>query len=163
MIYFDGNLPNAKRDIRHARLAQSLHQLNHFRALCPDGLPKASGSPSNVFSDSIEMFSAKSIPARLKLLPSAPFVVPAVIEALLNTTYANCVYVVPGEADIYCAEDVKMNGGFVITGDSDLLVHDLGLGGGVVFFNDFSLGTHPPAISLLFYSQTFLRLFFSSH
>jgi hypothetical protein len=43
---------------------------------------------------------------------------------------------VPGEADSYCARYLKQNGGVVFTGDSDLLVHDLGEKGYVGFFKD---------------------------
>jgi hypothetical protein len=44
--------------------------------------------------------------------------------------------VVPGEADLYCAGYLKQHGGIVITGDSDLLVHDVGAYGSVSFFKD---------------------------
>jgi hypothetical protein len=69
-------------------------------------------------------------------LPAAPFLVPAVIETLSQCKrFESIVEVVPGEADVYCAQYVKNHGGTVITGDSDLLVHDLG-SGKVTFFRD---------------------------
>ena len=45
---------------------------------------------------------------------------------------------VPGEADLYCADYVRTHGGVVFTGDSDLLLHDLG-DGAVCFFKDIDL------------------------
>ena len=42
----------------------------------------------------------------------------------------------PGEADLYCAKYLTHHGGLVFTGDSDLLVHDLGTNGAVSFFKD---------------------------
>jgi hypothetical protein len=63
--------------------------------------------------------------------------VPAVLEVLLTSDeFRNITEVVPGEADIYCAHGVKNGGGLVITGDSDLLVYELGQEGAVVFFRD---------------------------
>jgi hypothetical protein len=43
---------------------------------------------------------------------------------------------VPGEADLYCAKYLSQYGGIVLTGDSDLLVHDLGQDGAVSFFKE---------------------------
>ena len=65
------------------------------------------------------------------------FLVPAVIDALRNwKDLQDKVITVPEEADLYCANYVKRHGGTVITGDSDLLVHDLGHKGAVCFFKD---------------------------
>ncbi|MBE7179732.1 MAG: hypothetical protein INR71_00735 [Terriglobus roseus] len=102
------------------------------------------------------MFSPCPAPSHLRLLPPAPFVVPAVIEALRESGYRDVVRVVPGEADPYCAEDVRLHGGFVVTGDSDLLVYDLGQVGGVVFLQDFSLGTSPSSFHMLPFSYSSL-------
>lgn len=73
-------------------------------------------------------------------IPAMPFLVPAVIEKLQATPkYAAITIVQPGEADLYCARYVKEHGGIVLTGDSDLLVHDLGTGGSVAFLKDLSV------------------------
>ena len=75
--------------------------------------------------------------AAVTRLPKPPFLVPAVIEALRNSQdWAPLIQVVPGEADTYCAQDVRQNGGIVLTSDSDLLVQDLGADGRVSFFWD---------------------------
>lgn len=74
--------------------------------------------------------------------PPPPFLVPAVIDALRDSAKFNSlVKLVPGEADGFCAKDVRENGGLVLTSDSDLLVHDLGEAGGVVFLADIDAGT----------------------
>lgn len=68
-------------------------------------------------------------------LPKPAFLVPAVIEALTKCPdWTSLVQVVPGEADVFCAQDVREHGGIVLTSDSDLLVQDLGLDGRVSFF-----------------------------
>jgi hypothetical protein len=73
----------------------------------------------------------------LTALPPSAFLVPAVLEALLHSSqYQDITEVVPGEADLYCAKYLSQHGGIVLTGDSDLLVHDLGIDGAVTFFKD---------------------------
>src|SRR5262249_11662165 len=56
-----------------------------------------------------------------------------------DSQFKDVVSVVPGEADSYCAEFVRKEGGVVITGDSDLLVHELGPSSSVVFFKDIQM------------------------
>lgn len=74
-------------------------------------------------------------------IPALPFLVPAVIARLQShPKYGSITIVQPGEADLYCARYVKEHGGIVLTGDSDLLVHDLGMDGSVAFLKDLSLG-----------------------
>jgi hypothetical protein len=104
------------------------------------------------------LFVREAIRSNLTTLPPNPFIVPAVIEALSRTErYKSTVEVVPEEADLYCARYLKQNGGVVFTGDSDLLVHDLGEKGYVSFFKDIeglpasealrSVVYHPAAIA----------------
>jgi hypothetical protein len=96
-----------------------------------DQAVKSVGSPS--FSNLAPAVVSSKIPA-------APFLVPAVIEKLSNAPkYQRLTGVVPGEADLYCAQHVKEHGGIVLTGDSDLLVHDLGALGSVGFFRDIEI------------------------
>lgn len=83
------------------------------------------------------MFGTSALRANLGTLPPLPFLVPAVLEGLVRSeTYKDIVEVVPGEADLYCAKYVSEMGGLILTGDSDLLVHDLGAEGAVSFFKD---------------------------
>jgi hypothetical protein len=78
-----------------------------------------------------------SIRSDRKDLPKPAFLVPAIIEALrASTTWKPVVEVVPGEADAFCSADVKAHGGTILTGDSDLLIQDLGPSGSVVFLDD---------------------------
>lgn len=73
---------------------------------------------------------------RPSLLPPS-FLVPAIIDALRrNVEYAPLTEMVPGEADSFCAQKALFSGGVVFTGDSDLLLYDLGPEGRVVFFED---------------------------
>ena len=79
----------------------------------------------------------------LASLPPPPFLVPAILEALnASEDYKHVTKVVPGEADLYCARYTKSHGGVVLTGDSDLLVYDLGSDGVVSFFNDIEPSSH---------------------
>lgn len=67
-----------------------------------------------------------------KKMPAPPFLVPVVLEALLDSRFGNMVTVVPAEADTYCAEEAaayeartgKM--ATIITNDSDMLVQASG-------------------------------------
>lgn len=58
----------------------------------------------------------------------APFIVPAVLDAVSSSKYAKVTSVVPGEAEAYCASVARKTGGIILSDDSDLYVHDLGLG-----------------------------------
>lgn len=85
----------------------------------------------------INLFSRRNPRDNLTKLPPLPFLVPAVLETLLaSDEFKDITEVVPGEADIYCASEVNKRGGVVLTGDSDLLVYDLGQKGSVVFLRD---------------------------
>lgn len=73
---------------------------------------------------------------RPSVLPPS-FLVPAIVDALRRSgEYTPLTEMVPGEADSFCARKTLFNGGIVFTGDSDLLLHDLGPQGRVVFFED---------------------------
>lgn len=90
----------------------------------------------NVTSSKSDVLSAVVSSNRLKALPAPPFLVPAIIETLLESRYSPFVSVIPGEADAYCADAARQFGGVIFTSDSDLLVHDLGPTGKVVLFRD---------------------------
>ncbi|KAL3420086.1 DNA replication initiation factor cdc45 [Phlyctema vagabunda] len=133
-ICFDGFLPPSKFDVRCDRLgvytnkAIAYHQLHpgdvQYQTLAYPRRPRA-------------LFQSKPTVPNFTKLPAVPFLVPAVLEALLQShKYAELTEVVPGEADLYCAKYLKEDGGIVLTGDSDLLVHDLGTKGAVAFFRE---------------------------
>jgi hypothetical protein len=81
--------------------------------------------------------------SRSRKAPVPAFLVPAVLEALRGSEkYGGIIKLVPGEADSFCARHVQSaGGGVVITSDTDLLVHDLGPGGSVTFYNDIEFKT----------------------
>ena len=95
-----------------------------------------SHAPSMVSAAQNTSNSKSSCPNVSMLLPP-PFLVAAVMDALnAADRYRKITIVVPGEADLYCARYLEQYGGIVLTGDSDLLVHDLGPEGAVCFFAD---------------------------
>ena len=134
-IIFDGYLPLSKRDIRFGRIKGCTKQLNDYHRAWPQIIPSeyANGDgPQSV----LKLFDFDTVPSNFTKLPAASFLVPAVIESLSRCDrFKDLLEVVPGEADAYCARYVKSHGGAVLTGDSDLLVHDLGTGN-VIFFRD---------------------------
>ncbi|KAF2500685.1 hypothetical protein BU16DRAFT_523452 [Lophium mytilinum] len=103
-IYFDGFLPNYKKEERFARLAESTAKLDVV------------------------------MPNAQKISRCAPFIVPAVLEVLFESEFHLFTTVMPGEADPWCAGHARDFGSMIITGDSDLLAHDLGTQGSVAFF-----------------------------
>lgn len=81
-------------------------------------------------------------------LPKPAFVVPTILESLRSLQrYREITHLVPGEADPFCAEDVRKNGGTLLTGDSDLVLYDLGTAGSVVFFHDLDVGKLPTEVN----------------
>lgn len=121
-IYFDGSLPSSKKEERHKRICEKSHAVQkYFLTTIPGINTNDSRVPRN-------------------LIPDPPFHVPAILEALsLHQRYRHITHVVPGEADPYCAADVRQNGGMLLTSDSDLLLYDLGPTGSVVFLKDIQL------------------------
>ncbi|KAI0147901.1 XPG domain containing-domain-containing protein [Hypoxylon sp. NC0597] len=135
-IYFDGYLPPSKWEVRLERL---LRQSQYMKALVSSKPFGSSRTPENAFCDLIDNMTFTRLIGRSpsKTLPQPPFMVPAVLEALKNSEdWGDLVLVVPGEADMFCAQDIRENGGTLLTSDSDLLVQDLGSNGSVSFFWD---------------------------
>ncbi len=134
MIYFDGYLPPSKLSTRLGRLTQQSNRLSQYHQLNPTPC-RASFARQKMIPPAL--FDAGDARRQLTNLSPLPFLVPSVIEALTSSSrYCSMVEVVPGEADIYCAKYLKKHGGLVLTSDSDLLVHDVGLRGGIAFFED---------------------------
>lgn len=132
-IYFDGSLPPSKKEERRRRICEKSHEAQRYFLSTISGI-KANGQ----------------VPKRF--IPDPTFHVPAILEGLRSQKrYRELTYLVPGEADPYCAADVKQNGGILLTSDSDLLLYDLGPTGSVVFLKDLQLdlGAMQGASSLL--------------
>lgn len=53
--------------------------------------------------------------------------------------WADITVMVPGEADIQCAQTARLTGSVILTDDSDLLVHDLGPDGAVVLLSSLHM------------------------
>lgn len=138
-VYFDGYLPPQKRVVRISRLESYLKQLVTYHANNRDLKSENYGSTEPPLSvDSLFGFS-RPVPAKFRGLPAAPFLVPAALERLASSQFADVVEIVPGEADSFCAAAARKSGGLVVTGDSDLLVYDLGLNRGVIFLDQLEL------------------------
>ncbi|KAK7517290.1 XPG domain containing-domain-containing protein [Phyllosticta citriasiana] len=146
-IFFDGLLPEAKRETRISRLQSYTNQLARFRASNPDGLPV-----SRVVARPVDFGQYRSTPERLRGLPASPFLVPAVIDHLNESRFSKHISVVPAEADVFCADLVrslsKSTDCWLVSNDSDLLIHDLGATGSVLRFPDISVSTLPARSSL---------------
>ncbi|KAK4103754.1 hypothetical protein N658DRAFT_445199 [Parathielavia hyrcaniae] len=134
-IYFDSYLPGSKRPERIQRLIKSSRDLIKYHSAFLAGVPKA--NPRHATDAVVDLFPS-AWPTEKQAKPPPPaFLVPAVIDALRDSPeFGFLVKLAPGEADGFCAQHVRQHGGTVITSDSDLLVHDLGEAGGVVFFAD---------------------------
>ncbi|EEP77718.1 predicted protein [Uncinocarpus reesii 1704] len=136
----------------------SRRKLEAFTALSTQGFKPQSLRRSSLDIETHILFNKTATQTRLGSLPDNPFMVQTVIEDLKTRwtvnaireivphvgdilpcsgpyVWENITEVVPGEADNYCADVAKRSGAAVLTGDSDLLVHDLGPDGSVIFFN----------------------------
>ncbi|MCJ1379369.1 hypothetical protein MMC17_002470 [Xylographa soralifera] len=138
-IYFDGYLPIAKRLVGKSRLEGYLKQTALFYANHKD-FQGSSHREYSFIANPTDLFDlSRPIPPKFRGLPAAPFLVPAVLDSLTDSNYAAITHVVPGEADSFCATAARASGGIVLTSDSDLLIHDLGPAGAVVFFDHLEL------------------------
>ncbi|KAI1267040.1 hypothetical protein F5Y18DRAFT_381314 [Xylariaceae sp. FL1019] len=135
-IYFDGYLPPSKWDVRRKRYNLQYLSMKDMARDQPNGSRRI---PQAYLHPSLTGLALTSLPERRsqRKLPQLPFLVPAVLDILKkSTTWWPLCHIVPGEADAYCAEDVKLNGGTVLTTDSDLAISDLGPDGSMSFIDD---------------------------
>lgn len=134
-IYFDGFLPPRKWATRRSRLLQQTKGMAAATSTLSFGVGRQRANESAPPRDVFQQVSPWVRNHVSRDLPKHPFLVPAVAEILrASGEYGHLVQVVPGEADTYCASDVRANGGIVLTTDSDLLLEDLGPSGSVAFF-----------------------------
>ncbi|KAL7906672.1 XPG domain-containing domain-containing protein [Trichoderma velutinum] len=140
-IYFDGYLPESKQPVRMERVMKLTSRLNLFYSSNSMACPRKHVVPTN------DIYLDTNRPGRFtdKASLDPSFLVPAIIDAIRSSPrYREKCFVIPGEADAYCASDIAKHGGTILTSDSDLLAHDLG-NGKVVFFRD----VHENASSML--------------
>lgn len=135
-IFFDGFLPLTKYPTRTKRLSGYTKQLNEYQTLHSDNIPSSKVESIQILNSSSLFTGGSAHPSHSKI-SAPPFLVPAVLDALFqNERYFKITTVVPGEADLYCSQYLQKHGGTVVSGDSDLLVHDLGPKGAVAFLKD---------------------------
>ncbi|APA15918.1 hypothetical protein sscle_15g106880 [Sclerotinia sclerotiorum 1980 UF-70] len=140
-IYFDGFLPPAKLDVRYQRLSRNTQQLEKYHKDYASGLRYRLSSTNWITPASFPFAFAPQRSSFIKI-PASSFLVPSIIEALQNSNkYKDIVEIVPGEADTFCASYVSQHGGIILTGDSDLLVHEIGIDSSVSFFQDVELSS----------------------
>ncbi|KAK7927715.1 DNA replication initiation factor cdc45 [Apiospora marii] len=124
---------------RRGRLIRSTKTMTDTSSYMSSGVSRPRGNTP--FSSNITLADlGRAGTGSTRRFPKHPFLVPAVAELVRNSrAWRDVVQVVPGEADTYCAEDIRQNGGIVLTSDSDLLMEDLGPHGSVAFF--WEIGT----------------------
>lgn len=158
-IYFDGLLPPSKLPVRLERIIKGAKDISTYYAAHLTGVPP-SGGP-RPYGPEVNLFPEPRGSSSEWRLPAPPFLVPALIEALVRSdSYSPITRVVPGEADAFCAHDVYQRGsGTTLTSDSDLLLYDLGQTGSVVFFRDIELDERSasPQLIALKYMPTNIR------
>ncbi|KAI1822249.1 hypothetical protein F4861DRAFT_515316 [Xylaria intraflava] len=135
-IYFDGYLPPTKWQVRRERLLSQSQKMTDLLTSHPHGSSRLPVDTFETLKPTISLIQTHGqYPSRW--LPKPPFLVPAVLEILRSCrTWGPLVEVVAGEADMFCAENVRQHGGTVLTADSDLFITDLGSDGNVSFFTD---------------------------
>ncbi|CCU77762.1 hypothetical protein BGHDH14_bgh05230 [Blumeria hordei DH14] len=149
-IYFDGFLPPLKMKTRSLRLGRLTNQYSNYykthNALRHTQLKELG---------QMTLFGASMGAAKPCLCPPPPYLVPVVLETLYHSkNYSNLIEVVPWEADFYCAQYAKENGVLVLSGDSDLLIYDLGPQGAVAFFKDIKQSIPSKELSAAIYKPT---------
>ncbi|KAL3451338.1 XPG domain containing-domain-containing protein [Aspergillus insuetus] len=162
-IYFDGALPARKHETRLTRLESQRRKLEIFCAATKYGFQERTSlsSPRSIGPEAV--LCSRPLPSRFSNAPINPFIVPTVFEDLkcrwsgqnIGTTlgkalpsmslnrdgfpWADITTMVPGEADTYCAHTANLTGSSVLTNDSDLILHNLGESGSVIFLDSVEL------------------------
>ncbi|EGE05145.1 hypothetical protein TEQG_04162 [Trichophyton equinum CBS 127.97] len=166
-IYFDGALPPSKRKVRLERMAKLASKLQQACQEKKHGFKSGTVAGGRPSPDTKLFFGRRLVNPKFYSLPDNPFMVATVAEDLkyrwswqaiecyhdlLNDTeevrgpsfpWADVTEVVLGEADIFCAEAARERGSAVMTGDSDLAIHDLGPDGSVVFLESIEMYEFP--------------------
>lgn len=133
--------------MRKERLLRRTSDLGSLQRNSPAGCPK-----SFLASHGADYNRCNAALARRRhALPQNPFTVQAIIDTLrISSRYGAVTHVVPGEADSFCAEMARTaRATLILTGDSDLLIYDIG-SSSVVFLDDILLPGRdlPPSCSV---------------
>ncbi|KAI0875965.1 hypothetical protein GGS24DRAFT_260906 [Hypoxylon argillaceum] len=135
-IYFDGYLPPSKWQVRQIRLLRQSRAMRDLLVSHPYGSSKLPDGAFETIKPEIALTQNIS-QSHSSWVPKPPFLIPAVIDILKSChTWGPLVEVVSGEADMFCAEDIRRYGGVLLTTDSDLLITELGANGSVSFLAD---------------------------
>ncbi|KIV84600.1 hypothetical protein PV11_00372 [Exophiala sideris] len=132
-LFFDGALPESKREIRLERMEKLRHQLETYRKIYPEFPPVANTHQALDLEKAL--WNTPVMSTRKPAIPAPPFMVASAIESLRNSKFEAQVRLVPGEADIFCAVAAKRTGAAILTNDSDLAAHDLGMEGRVILLH----------------------------
>lgn len=143
-IYFDRYLPPTKRETRIKRLEASFKALAKYRkgkqleqsAKCKKTW---NGKPSP--KPAVFQAGSPTTSNTFRSLPPAPFLVSAVLDALITSKYGAVIHTVPGEAETYCALAARHCGNtpIILSDDSDLFHYDLGPTGNFVYLSTTEL------------------------
>ena len=141
-IFFDGALPQSKKAVRLGRLTAYAQALESYKNVY-DAVSRTAGVR---FEEEPDVWVGNGIRTARRNLAPHPFLVPAVVETLLRSEYSEKVYVVPGEADTFCAAATRRistedeeRPAFIFTSDSDLAVFDSGANTKIVYFHSLDL------------------------
>ncbi|KAK4547770.1 hypothetical protein LTR36_000728 [Oleoguttula mirabilis] len=142
-LFFDGALPMSKMETRIDRLKGYASKLGAYKATYEETLRTCRIQIHEKGASKIwDVGSLRQ--ARRDVAPSA-FLVSAVLEALLESEYADRTFVVPDEADKFCVAaarqlnaDSSGLGVAIFANDSDLFVYDSGDKTRIIPLNDLS-------------------------
>lgn len=148
-IFFDGALPVRKRPTRQDRLEKTRQQLENYRRAYPRWLPltstqtfaKQTSSQRDRLDDARQILWQRSnaAPSKNQSMPPPPFMVASVIESLRSSKWSDVTFVVPGEADEFCAAESIRSDSAILSNDSDLLLYELETSGVIVVLHSLQL------------------------
>ena len=163
-IFFDGALPESKRETRLCRLEKVRLKHELFCTRYNNNLKAQRCCMKKCYTiEPDKVLLARSLPARYKDIPENPFMVSTVFEDLkcrwnrrnitreANTALCSCLeslqeypwadvtFMVPGEADAACSCVSREKGSAILSNDSDLLLHELGPHGCVLFLDSVGM------------------------
>lgn len=141
-IFFDGMLPAAKKGIRVSRMQGYVNNQKLFHSLHEDA-QKLCQQPG---PKSQSIWKLPQLRAARRSLPPPPFLVAAVLEAIIDSEFNETVYMVPDEADRFCVaaaldlcSEPTSKGVNIFTNDSDLIIFDSGDRTRIVLFNELRM------------------------
>ncbi|KAK5128473.1 hypothetical protein LTR85_003141 [Meristemomyces frigidus] len=143
-VFFDGALPESKMETRIDRQVAYAVKLGTYKTTYEETL-RTCRIQIHEKGESVIWDVGSLRQARREIAPS-PFLVSAVLEALLKSVYADRTLVVPDEADRFCVAaarqlclDNSNIGVAIFANDSDLFVYDAGEQTRILPLNDLAM------------------------